>query len=142
LEKLDLTSIDNATNANLVKLNVYSNIFEELIGETPTFGELLNKIKAEYDDYLFFLLRNPDEADGDLLESQMKQSEAFRERNQAKIRQLDADIDRLEKAVLALCETNQKLEEKLKEESDFYTEKSEKQAELGKNDLNQLASIK
>jgi hypothetical protein len=122
---------ESSKNGNLVKLNVYSNAFEELIGESDLFGEILSKIKTEYDDYLFFLLRNPNEADDVMLENQMKMSEAFRLRNQARIRQLDVDIDRLEKTVRSLCESNQAMESKLKEETEFYTEKSEKQAELG-----------
>ena len=47
LEKYKLVNVSKATvNSNLVKLNVYSNIFEELIEESSFFGEILNRIKV------------------------------------------------------------------------------------------------
>jgi hypothetical protein len=102
--------------------------------ESTLFGETLRKVKSEYDDYLFYLLRNPDADEAEsLVERQMKLTEGYRKRSQTRMKQLDELIDELERAVLAVCESNLVIEKKLGEETEFYTEKSTKQAELGAN---------
>ena len=43
---------------DVYRLDVFNSVFDQLISDSKQLGSILNRIKTEYDDYLFYLLRN------------------------------------------------------------------------------------
>jgi len=43
---------------DVYRLDVFNSVFDQIISDSKQLGPILNRIKTEYDDYLFFLLRN------------------------------------------------------------------------------------
>ena len=43
---------------DVYRLDVFNSVFDQLISDSKQLGPILNRIKTEYDDYLFYLLRN------------------------------------------------------------------------------------
>ncbi|KAJ8027644.1 hypothetical protein HOLleu_32844 [Holothuria leucospilota] len=70
LMKLDVTKRQGGPNFH--KLQIYSNIWQDLNDDTPTFGKLLSDIKSEYDQYLGVLLDTQPHKHSELLGRQVQ----------------------------------------------------------------------
>jgi hypothetical protein len=64
--------------------------------------------------------------------SEIKLTDTTRLVNKIKIKELDNEIERLQKSITEFTKLNSDLEIKLTDETIFYTEKSTEKAELGK----------
>lgn len=94
------------------RIQVHSNVFEELIQESPTFGYMLRTIKTEYDNYLGSLL------DGEIvkhkiLETQVKQLSARGTSNSDTLAVEVANVSDLESRAKQLLEENESLRQEL-----------------------------
>lgn len=149
MSKLD-SSGDVNPNQTLARLSIFSNAFQELIESSSAFRDILRRIKVkirltearldcltfyccvfkyEYDDYLFYLLKEPD-LDPELLNEQLELTEEYRAVSSSKIKNLDMEIEQLEKLIEEHLEKSRALETQIKDEEEFYLEKSERKKEL------------
>ncbi|XP_059143997.1 uncharacterized protein LOC131931269 isoform X2 [Physella acuta] len=110
--KMGLEGIDE-TSIGLDRLQVFSNIFVNIIEESQTFCYLLSSIKAEYDSYLAILLKSQ-LSHLDLLKHQVVN---FTSRGLSRPREMTLAIqklDRLEENARVLLDLNRKLKDELR----------------------------
>jgi hypothetical protein len=97
----------------LFKLDIYNNMFTNMIEETVVFKEILSRIKFEYDEYLFSLLRNQQHANH-LDETNINK---INSEEKGRIEELDKDIKSLLDQIEKFKVLNVDLEEKIKLET-------------------------
>jgi len=106
LEDLNL----NGIGPNFHRLQVFSNVLEDVIEESPTFNYILRCVKTEYDNYIASLLDGQSSTQH-LLREQVDQMTS---RGTSRPDQMSAAMDRLhrlETEAKALLDTNQRLKE-------------------------------
>lgn len=126
LDKLEMTATsDHKFQINIYRLDIFNNVFEQIIMDSKLFGIILNKIKIEYDEYLFYLLRNQQllklnhKKTGDKLD--MARSLYTNKMDQTKV--TTNDINNVHKSIYETMQENLKLEEKIHSETEFNIEK-------------------
>ncbi|RNA38582.1 hypothetical protein BpHYR1_048426 [Brachionus plicatilis] len=131
----------------VMRLNVFSQIFHELTTESDIFGDLFSKIKSEYDDYLFYLMKNPAEIDPRVAENFYQMSNLFEQTreerlaNKEQIQQLDAELESIQDGIKKYSDYNDQLEKRIKLEEDFYNEKIQDHIEARPLDTNKSKQI-
>ncbi|CAF0710931.1 unnamed protein product [Brachionus calyciflorus] len=147
----ELSSLENndfsESRKIVMKLNIYTSTFEQLINESEIFGHLLNKIKAEYDDYLFYLMKNPYKIDRSVALNLNELNEYFesiklkRETNKETIQKLDLEMENIENLLKKYSQMNFNLEARIFSEELFFNEKTLEQAEIRPLDLSKNKEI-
>lgn len=117
-EELEMMNL-NGMGPNFHKLQVFSNNFEDLIDETPTFGYMLKCIKSEYDNYITKLLDSQTPQHSRLLRDQVQQMSTRGTSRPKELTEAKDRVDRLEKEAKAMLEENQRLREQVKEEQEW-----------------------
>ncbi|XP_041354088.1 uncharacterized protein LOC121371913 [Gigantopelta aegis] len=103
---------------NFHKLQVYSDIFEDLIQDSPTFSYILGCIKVAYDNYITKLL-DSQTAQHHLLQEQVDQM-ALRGTSRPKDLQFIVDkLDSLEELAKEELNTNNRLRDEVREETEW-----------------------
>lgn len=104
---------------NFHKLQVFSNNFEDLIDETPTFGYMLKCIKSEYDNYITKLLDSQTPQHSRLLRDQVQQMSARGTSRPQELGEAKKKVENFEEEAKELLEKNQKLRQQVKEEEEW-----------------------
>ncbi|KAL4233869.1 hypothetical protein ACF0H5_008543 [Mactra antiquata] len=115
LELMNLSGI----GPNFHKLQVYSNNFEDLIDETPTFGYMLKCIKSEYDNYITKLLDSQTPQHSRLLRDQVQQMSARGTSRPQELQDAKKRVENLEEEAKTQLEENQKLRQLVLEEEEW-----------------------
>lgn len=115
LEMMNLGGI----GPNFHKLQVFSNNFEDLIDETPTFGYMLKCIKAEYDNYITRLLDSQTPQHSRLLRDQVQQMSARGTSRPQELGEAKKRVEEYEKEAKDLLAENQKLRLLVREEEEW-----------------------
>lgn len=115
LEMMNLGGI----GPNFHKLQVFSNNFEDLIEETPTFGYMLKCIKSEYDNYITKLLDSQTPQHSRLLRDQVQQMSARGTSRPQDLEEAKRRVADFEMEAKSLLEENQKLRQQVLEEEEW-----------------------
>lgn len=115
LEMMNLSGI----GPNFHKLQVFSNSFEDLIDETPTFGYMLKCIKSEYDNYITRLLDSQTPQHSRLLRDQVQQMSARGTSRPQELSDAKQKVEDLEQEAKELLAENQKLRQQVYEEEEW-----------------------
>ena len=146
MAKLDATAASNHKfQINIYRLDIFNNVFEQIIADSKLFGQVLNRIKVEYDEYLFYLLRNQQliklnhknslKSLGSAREKYSTQSNKIKEANQ--------HINSLEKTLAQQVEQNIQLAKSIEEEVKFYkTNLEREEQQLSESKLNLIQNEK
>ncbi|KAL8584423.1 hypothetical protein ACOMHN_032043 [Nucella lapillus] len=125
LEMLNL----NGMGINFHKLQVHSNTLDDLIHESPTFSYILRCIKAEYDNYMAYLLDHQT-SQQHLLREQVEQ---MAERGTSRPRELSQVMDhvtQLSEQAQSQLTLSQRLRDSLKEEKEWLEKTPEPSTEV------------
>lgn len=114
----DLTKLENDENIPeeqkpLYKLDIYNNMFSNLIEDTTIFKDILSRIKFEYDEYLFSLLRNQQKNNRMHL---LEENDSLIQ-SKTRIEELDKEIKHIENLMKSCKLSNEDLEERIKLET-------------------------
>ncbi|XP_046378617.2 uncharacterized protein C6orf118-like [Haliotis rufescens] len=116
-QELDAFNL-NGMGPNFHKLQVYSDTFEDLIQESPTFAYILRCIKSEYDNYIASLL-DGQTAQHHVLQDQVDQMAA---RGTSRPRELFTATERLaslEEYAKTLLQKNEQMREEVREQTEW-----------------------
>ncbi|XP_045197456.2 uncharacterized protein LOC123552124 [Mercenaria mercenaria] len=116
-EELEVMNL-GGIGPNFHKLQVFSNNFEDLIDETPTFGYMLKCIKSEYDNYITKLLDSQTPQHSRLLRDQVQQMSARGTSRPQELGEAKKRVDKFENEAKTLLEENQKLRQQVQEEEE------------------------
>ena len=101
---------------DVYRLDVFNSVFDQIISDSKQLGPILNRIKTEYDDYLFFLLRNQQLAKqkdnnsiADLADARIEYSKQC-----TRINFLDNEINSLNEKIISSNLSNKDLNLKIK----------------------------
>ncbi|XP_073229884.1 uncharacterized protein C6orf118-like [Porites lutea] len=121
---------------NFHRLQLYNRCFDEIIGQSSTFGPLLRKIKDEYDSYMSHLLDTQKPSQHKVLYHHID-SLSENPSTSDKLKEEEKRVENLEKEARLLLEENARLtavlrDEELKasEESDINVKVAESQAKV------------
>lgn len=117
-EELELMNL-GGIGPNFHKLQVFSNNFEDMIEETPTFGFMLKCIKTEYDSYITKLLDSQTPQHSRLLRDQVQQMSNRGTSRPKELNESKERVERLENEAKQLLEENQRLREQVSEEEEW-----------------------
>lgn len=120
-EELDALNFIGDDRPNFHKLQVYSNVLEDLIEESPTFTYILKSIKMEYDNYISKLL---DQQSPDHTKKLRTQAELMLYRGTSRPQELqeaENKVSTLEEKAKSLLETNERLRKELLEEEELLS---------------------
>ncbi|KAL3881281.1 hypothetical protein ACJMK2_027736 [Sinanodonta woodiana] len=104
---------------NFHKLQIYSNSFEDLIDDTPTFGYILKCIKAEYDNYITKLLDSQTQKHSQLLREQVEQMSTRGATRPHELHNIKELVHKLEEEAKRYLEINQSLRDEVKAEEEW-----------------------
>lgn len=106
---------------DVYRLDVFNSVFDQLISDSKQLGPILNKIKTEYDDYLFYLLRNQqltkqnsNNSFTDLSDIRIEYSNQY-----TRINVLDNEINSLNEKIKNFYFSNSDLNSKIKIQVEF-----------------------
>ena len=123
MAKLDATAASNHKfQINIYRLDIFNNVFEQIIADSKLFGQVLNRVKVEYDEYLFYLLRNQQLIKLNHKNS-LKSLGSAREKYSSqrnKIMEANQRINLLEITLAQQVEQNFNLAKSIEEEVKFY----------------------
>lgn len=108
---------------NFHRLQIYSNIFEDMIHESPTFGYILRTVKKEYDDYVACLL-DTQTAKHRVLYEQVEQLSARGTSNPQVLNENTTRVGNQEYYAKSLLKENERLRKELAEEVELSTRPS------------------
>lgn len=139
---------DHKFQINIYRLDIFNNIFEQLILDSTLFGSILNKIKVilifskfftlyniifylifyvkvEYDEYLFYLLRNQQliKLNHKNLNDQLEKAQSLYSSLMLQISEKTEEIKKVQGLVAQTARDNLSLENKIAEEKEFAREK-------------------
>lgn len=120
-EELDALNFIGDDRPNFHKLQVYSNVLEDLIEESPTFTYILKSIKMEYDNYISKLL---DQQSPDHTKKLRTQAELMLYRGTSRPQELqeaENKVSTLEEKAKSLLENNERLRKELLEEEELLS---------------------
>lgn len=125
MEKLENNTSDHKFQINIYRLDIFNNIFEQIIIESKLFGRLLNRIKEEYDEYLFYLLRNQQllKLNNKNFQKKLDTARYLYTNNIDAIRAVSIDIEGTEGDIRALYKDRACLEKDFNSEMEFSAEK-------------------
>lgn len=124
LKALNLTGV----GPNFHKLQVYSSTLEDLIQESPTFSYILRCIKAEYDNYIAWLLDHQT-SQQHLLREQVEQMASRGTSRPDELAQAIEHVTQLTEQAKDQLDLNERLKEALKEEREWLENAPELVAE-------------
>jgi hypothetical protein len=106
---------------DVYRLDVFNSVFDQLISDSKQLGSILNRIKTEYDDYLFYLLRNQqltkqnsNNSFTDLSDIRIEYSNQY-----TRINALDNEINSLNEKIKNFYFSNSDLNSKIKIQVEF-----------------------
>ncbi|KAK6985640.1 hypothetical protein BgiMline_015230 [Biomphalaria glabrata] len=111
-----LSSVDSSHN--LLKLQVYSSVFEDIINESPTFNKVLHSIKEKYDSYIATLL-NSQSLQDDMLRDQIFNMTASGVSQPGEMFFASEYLTALEEKTRNLLKLNQRLHEEVKSQQRY-----------------------
>lgn len=104
-------------------LQCFSNSFDDLIANSPAFGNILKTIKAEYDNYISYLL-DIHLTHGKILQEEIQQMSKGSVSTQLSLSQAKHKMEELESTAVTLLENTEKLQKEITEESEAVKAKS------------------
>ncbi|KAK3748801.1 hypothetical protein QZH41_016022, partial [Actinostola sp. cb2023] len=116
-KKLNLLDSMSQHGPNFHKLQIYTDIWQEIISNSELFGEILQKIKDEYDLYMSHLLDTQRPSQHRLLYNHLE-SLAQDPSLSDKLKREQERVATLEKEACQLLEENEQLKMELKEEEE------------------------
>jgi hypothetical protein len=127
---------------DVYRLDVFNSVFDQLISDSKQLGTILNRIKTEYDDYLFYLLRNQqltkqkcNNSITDLSDIRIEYSNQY-----TRINVLDNEINSLNENIKNFYFSNSDLNSKIKIQVEFIQKANANLTELS-NFKKKLLSI-
>lgn len=125
MEKLENNTSDHKFQINIYRLDIFNNIFEQIIIESKLFGRLLNRIKEEYDEYLFYLLRSQQllKLNNKNFQKKLDTARYLYANNIDAIRAVSMDIETTEGDIRDLHRDRDCLEKDISSETEFSSEK-------------------
>ncbi|XP_062582190.1 uncharacterized protein LOC134243957 [Saccostrea cucullata] len=118
-EELETLDFIDDHRPNFHKLQVYSNVLEDLIEESPTFSYILREIKTEYDNYISKLLDQQSPDHTKKLRTQVELM-VFRGTSRPKeLEEAENKVVKLEDKAKSLLENNERLRKALLEEEEL-----------------------
>lgn len=108
---------------------------------------ILILFKSEYDEYLFYLMKNPIEIDKNVAENFYQLNNLYEltkeERSDGKgqIKQLDEELQEIEDEIKKYVDYNDQLEKRIKLEEDFFNEKIQDHVEAVPLETNKSKKI-
>ncbi|XP_050394171.2 uncharacterized protein LOC126812042 [Patella vulgata] len=105
---------------NFHRLQVYSNVFEDIVDESPIFQHILRNVKTAYDAYISKLL-DTQTAKHQLLHDQIEQMTESGTSKPKQLQQIKNNVDDMELEGKWLLEENDRLREALREEGDLFS---------------------
>ncbi|ESO94807.1 hypothetical protein LOTGIDRAFT_232257 [Lottia gigantea] len=108
----------HVSGPNFHKLQVHSNVFDDITEESPTFKFILQDIKSAYDDYISKLL-DTQTAKHQLLHDQVEQMAANAKTQPEELEFVKNKVEDYEIEAKWLLEENQRLREAVREETDL-----------------------
>nr|XP_054753191.1 uncharacterized protein C6orf118-like [Lytechinus pictus]XP_054753192.1 uncharacterized protein C6orf118-like [Lytechinus pictus]XP_054753194.1 uncharacterized protein C6orf118-like [Lytechinus pictus]XP_054753195.1 uncharacterized protein C6orf118-like [Lytechinus pictus] len=116
-EKLQELSVETRFSApNFHRLQIYSDVWDELIDETPTFARVLQDIKSEFDLYMGSLLDTQPHKHSEILSQQVRGLTASGVVLPGELTIGQEVVKKMEKQTKDLLEENERLREKLRQE--------------------------
>ncbi|XP_071485136.1 uncharacterized protein C6orf118-like [Diadema antillarum] len=116
-EKLQDLSVETRFSApNFHRLQIYSDIWDELIEETPTFSTILKKIKNEFDLYMGSLLDSQPHRQSEVLSQQVRGLTASGVVLPGELAIGQDVVKRMEQDTKNVLEENDRLRERLRKE--------------------------
>ena len=137
-----------SSDSNLVRLEAYSNVFDQLIKESESYGSVLGRIKVrsislvvdslkslkyvtdclfsfknEYDEYLFWLIRNQN-PNAHTIQSKYEKMQERRDSNDKKTRDLEAEIKGMEELFERTKVENAEMKIQIESERKFNEDKT------------------
>ncbi|XP_052087694.1 uncharacterized protein LOC127724685 [Mytilus californianus] len=129
LEKKLKQELDNLnifdSGPNFHKLQVYSNIYEDLLLESATFAYILRCIKTEYDNYISRLLDKQTPQNSRMLRDQVQQMTSRGTSRPKDLIDAKQKVVTLEEKATSCLEENERLRKKLDEEKIWLENASE-----------------
>ena len=121
LQKLENLDSDHKFQINIYRLDIFNNIFEQIIVESKLFGTVLHRIKEEYDEYLFYLLRNQQllKLNSKNFQKKLDTARYFYSNNIDLIKRATMDIEATEKNLGRLVQDKANLEKSINSENEF-----------------------
>lgn len=120
LEKKLQQELDNLnildSGPNFHKLQVYSNIYEDLMAESVTFAYVLRSVKTEYDNYISRLLDKQTPQNSRMLRDQVQQMTSRGTSRPKDLNDAKQKVISLEEKATQSLEENDRLRKKLEEE--------------------------
>ncbi|XP_022295445.2 uncharacterized protein C6orf118-like [Crassostrea virginica] len=123
-EELDALNFIGDYRPNFHKLQVYSNVLEDLIEESPTFSYILKSIKLEYDNYISQLL---DQQSPDHTKKLRSQAEMMVYRGTSRpeeLQEVENKVSWMEDKAKSLLDQNERLRKALLEEEEMLSRES------------------
>ncbi|XP_071800617.1 uncharacterized protein C6orf118-like [Asterias amurensis] len=117
----DLMSLDEVhrlSGPNFHRLQIYSNIWEELMTVTPTFGDLLAGIKNEYEVYMGSLLDTQPQKHSQVLVQQVESLASGTPIAPGEVSHAQEEVKLLEKKAKDLLQENDRLRKKVRDEQE------------------------
>lgn len=101
---------------SLKRLECFSNSFEDLIANSPAFGSILKAIKAEYDNYISYLL-DIHLSHGKILQEEVQQMSQGSLPTQLSLSQAKQKLEELESSAVELLQTTARLQKEIDDEN-------------------------
>ncbi|XP_060072093.1 uncharacterized protein LOC132551964 [Ylistrum balloti] len=106
---------------NFHKLQIYSNTFEDLIEDSPTFVYILRAVKTEYDNYISKLLDTQTPQHSKLLKEQVEQMASRGALRHDDLQDAKDRVSHLEQKAKDKLEENEQLRRLVEEEEEWLT---------------------
>ncbi|PIK54698.1 hypothetical protein BSL78_08393 [Apostichopus japonicus] len=120
LMQLDITKRQGGPNFH--KLQIYSNIWQDLNEETPTFGKILADIKSQYDEYLGILLDTQPHRHSELLGHQVQSLTSSGLVLPGELRLGQEHVQKLEDQAKECLAENDRLRQAVREEKEKFSQ--------------------
>lgn len=127
----------NGIGPNFHKLQVYSSTLEDMIQESPTFNYILRCIKAEYDNYIAWLLDHQT-SQQHLLREQVEQMAARGTSRPQELAQAIDKVNQLTEEGRQQLELNQRLKDAVKEEREWLENAPEPSSEISQVNMSYM----
>ncbi|XP_031560594.1 uncharacterized protein LOC116296678 [Actinia tenebrosa] len=121
LKKLNALDSTSQRGPNFHRLQIYTDIWQEIIDHSDTFGGILKSIKDEYDNYMSYLLDTQRPSQHKLLYHHLD-SLAQDQSVSGELKKEQERVAMFEKEARSLLEENERLKIELKEEEDKAAE--------------------
>ncbi|XP_077977307.1 uncharacterized protein C6orf118-like [Glandiceps talaboti] len=118
LEQLLMTldEVHRTGGPNFHRLQLYSNIFDDLIEDTPIFGHILRKVKNEYDLYMGSLLDSQSSQSSQVLYQQVQSLASSGTAATKEVTEERHRVNKLEMEAKQFLDKNESLRQQLEEE--------------------------